>query len=143
MFNGKHTEEAKARIAAAKEGEGNPNWKGLAAGYQAIHIWIRSHFEKTGVCEECHKERATEWANQGTLSRERKDWRELCISCHRTADNRARGPHAGYKLTVNDVREIRRLKAEGWTQQRLADVFGVSRTQIGNVVNGKQRVAVA
>ena len=31
------------------------------------------------------------------------------------------------KLTVEDLVEIRRLRSEGWTQQRIADRFGVTR----------------
>jgi hypothetical protein len=42
------------------------------------------------------------------------------------------------KLTADQVREIRRLRAEGLTQQAIANRFGVDRPQVSKIVNGKQ-----
>ena len=41
------------------------------------------------------------------------------------------------KLTEEEVLEIRKMYAEGYTQQELADEFGVSVSQINNIVNRK------
>ena len=41
------------------------------------------------------------------------------------------------KLTAEQVIEIRRLRAEGWTQQRLADKFGIAQANISVLLRGK------
>jgi len=46
-----------------------------------------------------------------------------------------RAPKA--KLTAEQVLEIRRLRAEGWTQQRLADKFGIAQANISALLRGK------
>lgn len=43
--------------------------------------------------------------------------------------------HPGHKLTAEQVIEMRRLHAEGWTQARLADRYGVSNVSIHHIVN--------
>jgi hypothetical protein len=70
-------------------GAGNPVWKGDEAGYSAMHMWARHHFEKNGSCEECGREGRTDWAFQlwpEPLTRERDDYRELCRRCHQAYD---------------------------------------------------------
>lgn len=42
------------------------------------------------------------------------------------------------KLTNEDVREIRRLKSEGMSDTALADMFGVSRSSIWRIANGRR-----
>jgi len=45
------------------------------------------------------------------------------------------------KLSTKEVRLIHAMNSCGtFTQQRLADIFGVSRSQIGNIVNGLSRI---
>lgn len=52
--------------------------------------------------------------------------------------NRARGERAGQaKLTYENVAEIRRLRQEGWSQQKIADLFGVTQVNIGHILLGK------
>lgn len=41
------------------------------------------------------------------------------------------------KLTEADVQEVRRLRAEGWSQQRIADKFGVAQPSISSLLRGK------
>lgn len=36
----------------------------------------------------------------------------------------------GEKLTTEDMVEVRRLRDEGWTQQQIADRFGVTRSTV-------------
>lgn len=61
-------------------------------GYYAAHLWLRLHHPKTGVCSTCGgSERRTDWAwrHGGTgmpFSRDRRDYIELCRSCHVTVD---------------------------------------------------------
>jgi hypothetical protein len=63
------------------------------AGYRAIHYWLCRNHPKTGVCEECGREvgttkgQGTEYANiSGEYRRDRVDYRELCVPCHRIWD---------------------------------------------------------
>ena len=77
------TDEHRANIGAAKRGSRSPVWKGDAAGYMAKHHWMRRHFEKQGVCEECGRVGKTDWANlSGEYRRDREDYAEMCRSCH-------------------------------------------------------------
>lgn len=47
------------------------------------------------------------------------------------------------KLTATKVREIRKLRAHGWTQQRIADKFGVKQPAIWKILSGKKWAHVA
>lgn len=80
-----------------KIGEKDPNWLGEDASYNSKHRWIQNHWQKTNVCENCGEEKhpnpntrlkyATQWHNiSKTYHRERSDWMEVCISCHRKLD---------------------------------------------------------
>lgn len=52
-------------------------------------------------------------------------------------ERRARGEvHGKSKLTVEKVREIRRLCSEGWTQGHIAELFGVTRQTISYIARG-------
>jgi hypothetical protein len=49
----------------------------------------------------------------------------------------ARGSRAGRaKLTESDVRVMRALRGEGWTQVRLAERFGICQSEVSNVLRG-------
>ena len=52
---------------------------------------------------------------------------------HTTAARHANGM-ARAKLTDDEVREIRALRAGGWTQERLAEAFSMSQAQISQLV---------
>jgi hypothetical protein len=70
----------------------NPGW--YAETYRGVHVWMRKHFQKSGVCESCDRRGKTEWANvDGTYRQVREDWAEWCPSCHRAHDHR-RGARA-------------------------------------------------
>ena len=51
--------------------------------------------------------------------------------------------HGSSKLSDENVREIRKLRADGWTQQRIADKFSVYQTLISKVLSGVTRAHVA
>jgi hypothetical protein len=42
------------------------------------------------------------------------------------------------KLTEDDVREVRELLAQGWTQTEIGKLFGVSQSQISLIKTGKE-----
>ncbi len=48
------------------------------------------------------------------------------------------GENNGYvKLTEDDVREIRELRNDCWLQREIADIYGISRSHVGNICTGK------
>lgn len=69
-------------------GEGHPQWKGDAAGYNTVHRWRHRNRPKSGVCDTCGAEGRTDWANvSGEYRRDDEtDWLELCRSCHSLSD---------------------------------------------------------
>lgn len=84
-------EKVEAQHARERKGTGNlrgeasPNWKGDAAGYFAIHVWMRTQFGTSRVCDHCKSTSAKryDWANiDHKYRRVREDWMRLCFSCH-------------------------------------------------------------
>lgn len=69
-------------------GENNYGWKGDSASYVAKHRWVKKWFGKPSYCEICGvKKKKYNWANlSGTYKRIRRDWKQMCISCHRIFD---------------------------------------------------------
>lgn len=93
--------ESRKKVALKKTGVKRPElcgekhwlWKGENAGYVSKYMWLNLHFKKTGICEICQKNcgikfpKGTEWANiSDKYLRDRKDYYELCRSCHRLYD---------------------------------------------------------
>ena len=46
--------------------------------------------------------------------------------------------HGGAKLTADDVREMHRLRAEGWIQKDLGERFGIGQPQAGRILRGEK-----
>jgi len=68
-------------------GELNGRWKGVAAGYAAVHHWARRYVPKAGRCSRCGAEGPTDLANRDhRYRRVVEDWVELCQTCHRKHD---------------------------------------------------------
>src|SRR4051812_42555426 len=90
MLGTKRKAETVAKVAAAQIGQNGSKsrrWRGDDAGYSAIHMWLKIHKQKTGVCENCGeagKSGKTQFANiSGEYKRDTDDYAELCPSCHR------------------------------------------------------------
>lgn len=67
----------------------HPKWKGDKVGYAGIHDWMTKHFGQPAECEVCGLEDSTRkyhWANLTNYLRDRKDWKRMCVSCHRKYD---------------------------------------------------------
>ena len=70
------------------KGEKAYHWLGDKVGYVGVHQWLYKKYGKTKKCEKCHSVGNIEWANiSGKHKRDRSDWMELCIPCHRKYDN--------------------------------------------------------
>lgn len=55
-----------------------------------------------------------------------------------TTTNHARGSrHPGSKLTEQQVAEMKRLRAEGWLQKKLAERYGVTAPTVSDILRGK------
>ena len=84
--------DARQRIREAKQGAKHPLWQGDDAGYNAIHKWLRRNHPKAGRCEWCGATAGrTEYAflpGGRDCTRNRADYAELCVSCHRQYDAR-------------------------------------------------------
>lgn len=44
-------------------------------------------------------------------------------------------------LTDAQVEKMRAYRADGWTQQQLADRFGVANSTVGDILRGRRRAA--
>jgi hypothetical protein len=95
MVGMERSDATRAKISVSlqgKVGDRSRRWKGDDAGYSAIHMWLRQHIEKSGVCQHCKKKtKKTEFANiSGKYRRSISDYLELCHSCHTLYDNKKR-----------------------------------------------------
>ncbi len=81
-----------------KKGSKNPAWKGDDVSYYALHIWMKKHFGRANKCRNRNKQILNfkcsgisnnfQWARiKGhRYSRNKKDYYQLCISCHSKYD---------------------------------------------------------
>lgn len=86
-FSKKHRENISLSIKndEKRRGQYHGNWKGDAASYVAIHMWISKWLGKPKYCEYCKTTTAKrfDWANKsGEYKRELSDWIRLCKKCH-------------------------------------------------------------
>ena len=139
----------KEAARAAATGEHNYGWKGDQASYWALHMYLSAHNPKSGVCEGCGETTVTQYAliHGRQYSRDRHDYLELCPRCHGRYDQGGEdNPQS--KLTWTQVEEIRSRyspsrgggdgsRARG-SQRALAAEFGVSRSVIKNIVQGRK-----
>src|SRR5438270_10819172 len=106
--------------------------------YQQIHRLLRQTFGLATEydCVSC-KQSAADWAWQHDKDPMLlESYRPMCDSCHHIYDCLTKGEkHRSAILCEGDVLEIRRLFAEGRTQQDLAYIYGVTRGSISHIVN--------
>ena len=124
----------------------NVNWKGDNAGYVAKHIWIKYHFGKASKCECCRKtKKKITWANiSGKFLRNRKDWKQLCISCHRKFDYKRGSYHSkgeDYKTAKLTEKQVKSIKKEyiphKITYHFLGKKYKVDHTTIWHIIKGR------
>lgn len=121
-------------------GEDHHNWRGDEVRLTTLHQWLNANYLKTGVCAECGNAAQTAFAliHGRAYSRNREDYRELCVGCHNAYDGEShRGEHNGaHKLNEDIVRVARCRKALGETLTAMAREYGVSRAALGYAVRG-------
>jgi hypothetical protein len=112
-------------------GKRNCNWKGEKVGYFALHTWVKRNYGRPTQCVDCGSARLVQWANiSKEYRRERIDWKQLCIVCHKKFDGKT-------KLDREQAHEVKRLYGLGLTQVAIAKVFNVHQVTISHIVNGK------
>ena len=78
----------------SRSGENHHSWKGDTVGYGALHDWIKKENGVASMCEKCGinkipegKKRWFEWSSKKKKpSRDKKNWWQLCVKCHREYD---------------------------------------------------------
>lgn len=103
--------------------------------YSAVHFWLRDNYGKAVKCENCGlenipqgKQKYFEWANiSGEYKRDRSDWRQLCIPCHRRYD-------MSVKFTAAQVQDIKNRHLSGEPQTDISKAYDVCRRVIANIV---------
>lgn len=69
--------------------EKHPNWKGINASYSSIHKWLYRNKVYPKRCIDCKKVKKLEWSNiDHNYSRNLKDYKARCRSCHRLYDKK-------------------------------------------------------
>lgn len=97
------TKKTRDLMSISRMGEKNPNhhskktcwnYKGENASYSTLHARIRILFGRPKQCQKCRKKNSLSGRNiiqyaskNGLFSFNRKQWLELCQSCHRMYDN--------------------------------------------------------
>lgn len=128
-----------------KRGEECNAWKGDRAGYAARHQRVYILYGKAYKCERCRTKTAKryEWANlSGEYKLERTDWKQLCVSCHRRLDAKARPigeKHGRAKLNEFLVRRIREIgeALPSLSQPKIAKMFGISVATVRSILKRK------
>jgi hypothetical protein len=95
LIESRKTDKYKKAARAAKlklyaDETKHPRWKGDKVGYYGVHDWITKHYGQPKKCQECgldDENRKYHWANISlNYIRDIKDWKRLCVSCHRKYD---------------------------------------------------------
>lgn len=74
-------------LSEARQGSGNPAWKGDNVGYSQLHSWVRKRKTKPKLCENCRAERHLHLSNISyEYRRDIEDWEYLCVPCHVSKD---------------------------------------------------------
>jgi hypothetical protein len=83
-------------LTEGRSGNKNPRWLGSNVKSAGVHGWIKKHYQRPQLCENCNVEANLDLANVSptydptTYTRDMKNWRWLCRSCHMSTDNRGK-----------------------------------------------------
>lgn len=130
--------------------EENPNWKGDAVGYTALHMWLYGKLGQPQLCEVCGStnKKKYEWANiSGLYKREVSDWKRLCTSCHRNFDGHGYKAWDTRRKNGTDGKAVRQLDKKGNIVASYPTIMEASRVtkihngNISEVLNEKRKSA--
>lgn len=75
------------KLSQARQGSGNPMWKGDDVSYSQLHKWVNSKKLRPKRCEKCGEERKLHLSNLSyEYKRDLDDWAYLCVPCHSARD---------------------------------------------------------
>lgn len=98
----------------------------LSSTYSAVHQWVRRNWGHAKQCQHCRKEGGRlSWASKhGKMTRLKKDWMQLCYSCHKKYDNKRLGVQSWNK-GKRKVRSILICEwcAKSFTPKRVGQIF--------------------
>jgi hypothetical protein len=81
--------EARKRLSINRTRQSNPNWKGDLVGKSGVHAYIKRHYKRPDLCDECKENYPIDLANiSQAYKRDISDWEWLCRRCHMTKDGR-------------------------------------------------------
>ena len=122
--------------------ENHPQWQGDNISYYGVHRWVERRIGKPKKCEYCGLDdpnRRYEWANiSGKYKRDLKDYKRLCVPCHKIFDeNTPKGEkHYQAKLDNEDITKIRRVYVPyKYSFRKLAEDFNVSLETIFDIIH--------
>lgn len=89
---GRHSDEGRARISAAQQGENNSFWAGKNPSYRAAHSRVERARGKanTFTCIDNCGRQAAHWSNLTGNYGDIDDYEPRCVSCHVLFDNARR-----------------------------------------------------
>ena len=93
----RHGLPRRPQIKRNQSGERNPQWKGGAAKYAALHLRVANLRGKPSLCEHCGttESPAFDWANLTGRFDDPNDYVRLCRSCHHRMDGKVRNFRGG------------------------------------------------
>lgn len=80
--------------------------------HNALHMWLRRKYPKTGICEHCSEHNRTDFAakDHDHYTRDRCDYLELCNGCHAKYDlieqGVVRGRRKGCTITPEHIEAL-------------------------------------
>jgi hypothetical protein len=89
----RHGIERRRAVKRDQRGPANHMWRGVEAGYQALHLRVEAARGKPKRCAACDTEsqsRTYDWANLTGHYDDPQDYVRLCRHCHRRLDARRR-----------------------------------------------------
>jgi len=87
LIGQKRSDAYKQRMSFMRLGDKNPAWNFINPHIKTIHRRFRNKYGKAVLCGHCGSTVNVEWSNKNhAYDFVRKDWRQLCRSCHNKYD---------------------------------------------------------
>lgn len=121
-------------------------WKGDDASYGSFHDRVRNYRGRPTSCVWGCQSDAYDWASLTGDHKNIDDYAAMCRRCHRRYDFARASMEQGFagfapqraKLTLDQVRELRRRRGDGEKLKDLAAEYGVRTSTLSQIVNGKR-----
>ena len=125
------------------------NWIGDDVSYKGAHARLHRRRGKAGPCVFGCTASKTYWASLTDDLTDPDDYAPMCARCHSRYDEARASMTEGYaghhlsdprtRLTEEQVRQIRAMRAAGHVYREIASAFGISRSYAHAVASGLER----